>query len=210
MGRTNSPIWNISIPAGETYLIPQNGTMFEFLVQTGAVAVRTRTNQFIGQFNTYPNGTGEQNIEFEALEVKNLSATVTVAVSMFVGDSSFINRQLILAQGLTQQIIYPTAPKANVTATIDIVDLSGSPFTDLNSNQWIAINRVAILVFNLDTGATYLIQKAGTVTSNDNAGGAVYPLTSLNLPVNGNFRMATGGANINCIVSEIYQAVPQT
>jgi len=74
-------------------------------------------------------------------------------------------------------------------------------------NKWYAVNRVAILIFNPDAGVTLLLQKAGSVVANGPAIGIIYPTTSLRVDASGNYCLQLGGANINAVVSEIYNAV---
>jgi hypothetical protein len=54
------------------------------------------------------------------------------------------------------------------------------------------------------------LQLANATTSSGRAVAAIYPQTSLNLPVSGNYTMSVGGGNINVVASEIYSAIPAT
>lgn len=199
---------NASIPAGATVPFAATGTQFYVLAASAAVNIRPSK----GSFNLYNIGQGldlDETNAFSSLEVQNTTAN-PVAVSIFVGFDSFIDNTLILNNATNPSVAYPTYPTANAAATINIVDLSGTEFTDINGKKWIAVNRVAILIFNLDTGTTYLVQKSGSAVSNGPAIAVSYPSTAIRLDITGNYTMATGGGNINAIVSEIYNAIPST
>lgn len=199
---------NASIAAGETKSFAATGTQFYVLVTSAPINIRPSK----GSFNSYNVGQGldlDESNAFSALEVQN-TTTNPIAVSIFVGFDSFIDNTLILNNASNPAVALPTAPIPNVAATININDISGTSFTDINGKKWIAVNRVAILIFNVDTAATYLIQLAGANTATGKAIAASFPLTGLRLDVTGNYAMATGGGNINAIVSEIYNAIPST
>lgn len=203
-----SSVTNFTIPANSTTQVAGTGTQFYLLFTSAPVAIRPAK----GSFNTYNTGQGlgldDQNA-FASLEIQNTTAN-TIVVSLFIGFQEFIDRTLIINNVTQPAVAYPTYPVANAAATVTIADLSGTTFSDINGKKWIAVSRVAILVFNLDSGATYLIQKSGSAVSNGPAIGAVFPLTAVRLDISGNYTMATGGGNINVIVSEIYQALPST
>lgn len=203
-----SIIQSYTLPAGGTQPIAVVGTQFYILFTSAPILVRPSK----GSFNSYNTGQGlalDDENAFASLELKNNTANVIV-VSIFVGFQDFIDNTLIVNNVSNPAVAFPTYPVANAAATINIVDKSGGTFTDINGNNWIAINRVAILIFNLDSGATYLIQKSGSAVSNGPAVAAIFPLTAVRLDFSGNYTMATGGGNLNVIVSEIYQAIPQT
>lgn len=199
---------NASIPANSTLPFAAPGTQFYVLVTSAGINIRPSK----GSFNSYNVGQGLQlEIEnaFSSIEIQNVTAN-PIAVSVFVGFDSFIDNTLILNNASNPSVVLATYPTPSTAATIAIVDKSGVAFTDINGGKWIAVNRVAILVFNTDSGATYLVQKAGSAVGNGPAIAAVFPLTAIRLDVTGNYSMATGGGNLNVIVSEIYNAIPST
>lgn len=208
----DSTIWNFQIAPGATYLIDQDGTSFEFTVQTGPVAVRRRTGKFASQFNQFANGTGVSGVRFTSLEIQNLSKTVAVVCQMVVGSANFINHQLVVVQGGIggQAVVYPTYPTPSSAATVSFVDLSGSPFNDINGNKWLAIQRLAAVIGNVDSGITYILQNKGGKTTDTPAKAIIpiYPLTSWNEQISGDYDINAGGANINVIAHEIYQSIP--
>lgn len=205
-----NPIWNLSILPGRTGTITQNGTSFEFLVQTGPCKTRTSTRgKGFSPFSQYPNGTGAQGQAFDLIEIFNLSS-VPIVVSVAVGDDNFINRQLVIANAQFPQIVYPTYPTVNAATSVPIPDISGSEFFDINGNKWLAIQRIAILVTNPDSATSFLIQQFASVISNGPAVIEIFPEQNLQLPFSGDYMINTGGAPINAIVSEIYQSIPAT
>lgn len=211
-GARSSVVFNTIIPAGTTIPITNSGSEFYLLVVTLPVLIRPSN----GVFNQYVQGTGERFLDadaFSGLEIANPNA-LPVAVSIFIGWQTFVDNRLILSNGqgagVNSGVVYPTYPTANAAAVINFTDLSGSYFNDINGNRWIAVSRVAIVVCNIDSGTTFLIMKATAATASDPAIAAVYPLTSWNEPISGNYRMATGGGNINVIAHEIYAAIPAT
>jgi hypothetical protein len=203
----NNVTWNLAIPAGQTALIPQTGTFYEFLVATGRVAIRSGNNSFSGQYNDMQAGWGNRDLTFTKLEIQNLE-TFPVIISVVVGTGAFINRQLVLASNSTPDIVYPTYPIPLAATRIDIPDLSGTAFTDLDGNKWLAIQRVAILIFNQDSGTYNLLEYGSTNPSSKSV--AVIPPKPLPLKLEfaGNFSIYTGGSDVNMVVSEIYQSIP--
>lgn len=193
------------VAAGATLPIPCSGTQFYVIIATLPVNIRPAG----GIFNSYEKGTGLQldpTNAFDLLEVQNPNA-VAVVFQIFVGFDGFIDNRLILVQSANQQVVYGTYPVSNASATINITDISGSPFTDVNGNRWYALARVCIIVFNADSGTTYALQKASATASTDASVGIIQPLQNVRFDYSGNYRIRAGGV-INVIVSEIYEAIP--
>lgn len=203
-----SGVYNQSVAAGQTLPLTCVGTQFYVLFTSAPINIRPSK----GSFNSYNTGQGLQLDDenaFTQLELQNNTANAIV-VSVFVGFQEFIDKTLILNNVTNPNVAYPTYPTASAAATVNINDLSGQQFTDINGKKWYAISRVAILIFNTDTGTTYLVQLKGANTSNGKAIAAVYPSTAIRLDFSGDYALATGGANVNAIVSEIYNAIPAT
>lgn len=203
--RTSIFVTNVVQP-GKVLPVPVTGTTFYVTVATSKIKIRPRN----GIFNEYMAGTGldlDLVNAFDLLEVKNENA-FPVVFQIFVGFDRFIDKRLILTQTGQGAVAFPTAPTANSVAVINIEDKSGNLFTDINGNDFYALWREEFVIFNLDTGATILVQKADTVVANDLAIGAVYPVTAIRFPLSGNYRLNVGGGNINAIVHEVYQALP--
>jgi hypothetical protein len=197
------------VAANGTLPLRVSGSQFYMLASSAAVDIRPMAAGSVGFFDTIVTGTGKNFNDinaFEQLEVKN-NNNFAVVFSLFVGWDDYIDKRLIVASNTNPQVAYPTYPTPNAAAIVDITDLSGQAFTDINGGKWYAINRVAILIFNPDTGVTLLVQKATSIVGNGPAVGIVYPQTSLRLDFSGNYRLNLGGANINAVVTEIYNSV---
>ena len=197
----------VPIAPGASVTISGVGTMVYLPLATNLVNVRTRGRHGTSAYMLLSQGMGIRDQEFEQVDLQNPNATIVV-VQVWTGLSNFIDRRLILANQSTPNVIFPTYPTANAAASVNFVDKSGSVFVDINLNVWIALYRVALIVCNVDNGITFLLQKSGATTSSGPAVAAIYPLTSLNLPVAGDYTINVGGANINVIGSEIYSAIP--
>lgn len=204
--------YNFSIPAGQTFTQPAFGTRAYLVVATASVNMRVRGRDYgAGAYSLFSQGTGvgEPNAaeQFDVVDIQNFNG-YAVVVSLWVGYADFIDNRLILDATINKAVTYPTQPVAGAT-NINIPDISGTNFTDINGKGWIAISRVAIIISNLDTGVTLLLQAAGAST----ASGPAVLMSPPGLPVShsssGNFSINVGGGAINAIVSEIYQAIPQ-
>lgn len=205
--RTSLTYTNV-VPAGGTLEVPAAGTQFYLIFSTAALNIRPSG----GVFSPYQQGTGLQLVEanaFNLIEVQNLNAG-PVVFQLFIGFDQFIDNRLVLDQSLTPTVAYPTYPVASAGTAVAINDLSTLSFTDINGKKWFAIQRLSIIVCNPDTGVTLNLQKSAAATSNGPSIAVIYPQTSLNLPVSGNYSLSTGGGAINAIVSELYQAIAAT
>lgn len=202
---------SFSLAAGQNKTLTQRGTQYYLNVCTLAINVRARgKNKGAGDYNLIP--VGKQIISVDAFDFIDLQNpnSVPVTVSIWVGFDDFVDRTLILANATQPQVLYPTYPVANAAAIVQIRDLSGTQFEDLNGNLWLALFRVCIYVFNLDTGTTTLLYAKGGSGSSP-AGGVIYPAPlPIRFDVAGDFDINLGGATINMIVSEVYQAIPAT
>lgn len=204
--RTSVVLTNQVLP-GQTIPMPATGTQFYIIATTAELYIRPSG----GAFNPYNQGQGLQLDlvnAFDLIEVQNRSA-LPIAFAIFIGFDQYIDKTFILNQNFVKQVAYPTAPEVSETV-IDIPDLSGAPFDDINGGKWYALSREAIYVFNPDTGVTLSLLAAGATAPSDPAVAMIYPTTSLRYPSSGNFRITAGGGPINVIVSEIYQAIPRT
>lgn len=205
--RTSLFVSNL-IPAGGTLPVPVSGTSFYVTVATAPFLIRPSG----GVFNTYDVGTGldlEEINSFSLLEVSNPNA-FPVVFQLFVGFDKFIDKRLILSQTNLNVVARPTAPLPNTETAIEIDDISGQVFTDINGDEWYAIQRVALIISNTDGGVDLLLQESGSAVSNGPAIAAIFAKTSLRLEVAGDYSLSVGGGNINAVVSELYQAIPKT
>lgn len=195
------------IPALGTLPVPVTGNQFYVTATSAPIEIRPSG----GSKNRYYTGTGllvPLENAFELLEISNPN-NFQIAFEIFYGFDTFIDKRLIVSQQENPQIAYPTYTTPSSAALVDIIDKSGQLIADINGGEWYAIQRQAIIVCNTDSGVTLLLQKANSVVANGPAIAAIYPLTSLNYPVEGDYRLHLGGANINAVVSEIYSAIPK-
>jgi hypothetical protein len=205
-GRGSVRVANI-IGANGFLKIPSQGTQFYFRTLTAPILVKETG----GVFSTYAQGEGLNVVvenAFDLVELKNPN-NFPVVFELFIGFGGFIDNKLIFAWNNVPNVAFPTQPTAGAT-NINIVDKSGTAIQDVNGNKFYALQRLAIVVSNIDAGNTYLIQKLGSVAPNGPAIAAVFPTTSIRLDVGGDYCMNVGGGAINVIVSEIYAAIPAT
>ena len=188
--------------------VTQSGTQFYVSSCSAPVLIQPIRAGAIGATNLFGNGQGQTVADgFETLKIANTQPFPLVAL-VWVGFDEFINNQLVLAGTTAQQIAFPTYQSPGSATHVAINDLSGQVFTDINGKKWGAINRVAILVFNTDSGTTLLLQKAGAATASGVAVGVIYPVTPIRFDFGGNYSLDIGGGNINAVVSEIYLSIP--
>jgi hypothetical protein len=195
-----------TIAAGVTIPFAAAGTNFYFAASSASLQVR----QAGGEFIDYVQGTGynkRNNGAFASIEVKNTNS-FPVAFQMFVGFDEFIDKRIFNVNTTTPNVAYPTYSIPLGAVAVAITDLSGQGFFDIDGNPWLALSRIAIVISNLDTANTLLVQKEGSVIQNGPAIAAVFPLTSWIEPLSGDFSLNIGGGNINALVHEIYQAIP--
>jgi len=194
------------IAAGDTLQISCYGTQFYFRTATAELLVRPLPG---GVFSQYGVGEGLQLDEsntFSMVEVQNANA-FPVVFELFVGFQGFIDNKLIIASSLYPQVAYPTYPTPNAATSVAINDLSATKFADINGSEWYALARVAIIISNLDTGVTMLLQESGSLVANGPAVAGIQPATSLRYDSSGDFSLNIGGAVINAVVSEIYTVI---
>ena len=185
-----------------------SGNKFYVISCSSPLSIQPQRAGSMGATNSYGVFQGsEVQTGFDTLIVSNPTAYPIVGI-IWVGFDEFINNQLALVGTTFQNVAYPTYSAPNSAAVVNIPDLSGQPFYDINGKRWGAISRVCIEVFNLDTGVTMLLQKYGSAISNGAAVGACYPVTPIRFDFGGNYTLNIGGGNINAVVNEIYQAIP--
>lgn len=197
------------VVAGGTLPLRVTGSQYYMLTCSAPVNIRPMAAGSVGFFDSHSTGTGKEFGDvnaFEQLEIFNPNS-FTVVFSLFIGWDGFIDKRLIVAGNVNPAVLFPTYQTPNTAPVVNINDLAGQSFVDINNGKWYAINRVAIQIFNPDPGVTLLLQKAGAVAANGPAVGIIYPQTSLSIPASGNYCLQLGGANINAIVSEVYNSV---
>lgn len=197
---------NLPIAAGATVRANSRGTQAYLVVATASVNMRPLGGDFV----QYSVGTGINTVQpFNDVEIENFNA-FGVVISLWCGFDSFIDNRLIIANASNPIIPFPTYGVPESANFINIVDLTGGAFSDINGTVWLALYRVAILIFNLDAGDTYQLygySPAGTAGSSAVAAIPPAPLP-LRLDMSGNYTINTGGSPVNMIVSELYSVIP--
>lgn len=203
--RRTAQIVNTIIPANSTLPISQAGLGFYIIAASYPVDIRPSG----GSFNAYYTGTGGKADPlngFSGLEVRNNSNN-PITLSLWVGFGDYIDNRLIQVSDLFNTVVYPTYPVASAASNLLIPDLTGQKFTDINGNLWLALNRISILITNFDTA------NAMPLKDSANAVGSIFaclPNTSAILNVSGDYRITLGSTPLNCVVSEIYNAITPT
>ena len=189
-------------------VIAQAGNRFYVQASSAPIGIQAVRAGNVSATNTFGTAQGQPVQDgFDTLTVKNYTLNPVVAL-VWVGYDDFIDNQLTLVQTTFAQVAYPTYPSANAAANVNIPDLTGTSFLDINGKKWGAIQRVCILIFNVDSGVSLILQKAGAGTGTGPGVGFIYPLTPVRFDFSGNYCLNLGGASINAIVSEIYNAIP--
>ncbi len=188
--------------------LTQAGSFFYVIACSVPVSIQAVRAGAIGATNVFGAGQGQPVSDgFDTLAIKNYQLIPAVAL-IWVGYDAIINNQLLLVSSSYQNIVNPVYNVPNSAGRVDIDDISGRFFTDLSGKKWGALQRVAIEVFNLDTGTTMLLQKKGATTAVGPAVGAIFPATPIRFDFGGDYCITLGGAVINAIVNEIYSAFP--
>jgi hypothetical protein len=187
--------------------LTQAGDRFYVIATSAPVAIQSLRAGNVGATNSFQNGQGQTVSQgFDTLAIKNFNAFPIVAL-VWIGFEDFINDQLVLNQTSTPQVTNPTQPIATGSAgDIQIPDLSGQQFTDINGKKWYAISRVAIIISNISPSVLTL-QKFGNTSATGNA----VLMIPAGLPIahnsSGSFTISVGGGPVQAIVSEIYNSI---
>lgn len=198
---------NMSLPAGQTVRAMSSGTQAYLVVATAPVNMRPLG----GDFTTFNQGTGiATRTPFQYVELNNFQS-YPVVVSLWVGWDTFIDKRLIVNNASQPNIAFPTYPTPNTALFINIVDLSGGAFTDINGNLWLALYRQSILISNFSSGTYNLGGYSPIGASTGTSIGIIPPApTPVRYDVSGNFTIQTGGTPVNMVVSEIYSCIAGT
>ncbi len=192
------------IPAGKPLTIFQAGSRFYLIVATGVLTVKPNNSSA----NEYVQGTGlivEDSNFFNQIRIENKTAN-PIVLQIFVGFGDYIDNRLIVYDPSVLQVPYSTSGVPNTLNEILIPDLSATPILDANGTKYLALNRIAIYISNVDNGDAYDLQNlAGT-----KAVLAVQPLTNIVFPCSGSLKLKVPTGTINAVVSEIYNAILPT
>ena len=194
----------MSIPAGQVQRATSSGTQVYLVIATAPVNMRPAGGDFV----TYNQGTGvNTSQQFSFVEIQNFQS-FPVVVSVWIGYDSFIDRRLILANSQTPDIAFPTYKTPNSANFVNIVDLSGGAFLDINNTQWLALYRKSIIISNLSSGS-YLLNPYSPIGAGSTSGIGIIPPspTPIKYDIAGNYTINTGGGPVNMVVCEIYSAI---
>ena len=200
----SSQIVTSIVQAGQPYPIRQTGEAFYLTLASGPLWIQPEG----GSLDQYSQGTGKRqdpSLPFKGLQIFNRTSKAIV-FQLRDGYGDYIDNRVILANGLVSDVVLPTSPVANSLNEIDIPDLSSTSILDVNGVAWLAIQRKAIYISNLDTASAYNLEGLDSHLVVITA----HPQSALVFPVAGNFRIKLPLSNINAIVSEIYEAVLPT
>jgi hypothetical protein len=201
------------IAAGATVVIQATGLHAYFIICSApnGVMMRLRGADWVGEFVPAYQGTGYDaplsDDPFTSVDIKNTSS-LPITVVLWAGWANFRDQRLILANSSIPNIINPLYSGMTPAASVQVPDLSGTIFSDVNGTKWIAIARIGILLSNNDPSNEWMVQKFASVGFND--GSTVFiiqPETEIQLPVSGNYSVFPAAGNVTGTISEIYQAV---
>lgn len=198
-----------SLAAGSSIAQNAYGTNAYLFICSALVNMRVRGVKYgTGTYSTFSQATGiKTKVPFDTVEIQNENA-FAVAIQLWVGDDDFIDNRSNLPSSNPDvpNIVFngKTSP-----ASVLIPDLSGNPFFDNNGLQWIAIQRLKIIICNQDTGGNVIqIQSQTSAAYNDGTGTLIVPaLQDIEYTTGGDFSAWSAGGTIIGIISEIYQAI---
>jgi hypothetical protein len=212
MKNSGGQIFNLPLAAGQTITQPGSGTRAYLVIATAPVNMRARGAAYgTTSYSLFEQGqgisqAGEDAVPFDVVDIQNPNA-VPIVISIWIGFSDFIDNRLILANATVQNIANPVYPVANAALNVQIPDLTGGSFFDINGKLWLPLYRIAIEVFNTSNADIYFLQKLGATGLADGSIGAVQPLTPVRFDVSGDYSIIQAAA-INAIINEIYAAIP--
>lgn len=203
-GGTGGRIIVVPLAALASTQLAATGSCAYLVIATASVNMRADSNDF----NPYYQGTGLSSVlPFTMITLQNPN-NFPIAIALWVGYDSYIDRRLILNTFSQPNVVKPLVKIPGTVGYVDIPDLSGTVFADINGNSWIAIQRVQILISNVDTVNLALLQNFGNTVFNTGSIFAIQPLTEIGLNVQGSYTLVQNGGTLNCIVSEVYSAIP--
>jgi hypothetical protein len=183
----SSIVITVTIPANGVLPYPVYGESFYFLGATAPIEAKTDKTSY----KPYRKGTGENfpaELRFTRLEIKNDNA-FAVQVTLWAGFGQYIDNRFEIVDTFTS-IQGWVSSQINAGAS---AIFTGAPVGS-------QIQRKAIVVSNIDANNTLVIRD-----KNNNFCCAVFPNTSITLPISGEVRVFNPtGANIQCYVSEVW------
>lgn len=203
------------LPAGASQYFPMTGEFFYVEASSGQINIAPNCAYGKGPENPYGTGTGlrvDRINAFTGLQIRNPNPDEPVFFQLKCGFDSFIDNRFISTDFLFSQVIKKTYSIFHdlPTKIVTITDLSGTIITDNNGNQWYAVNRQLLCLFNSSSDDYWFLQNSGQTTEE----GLVHPLQSIQLPIGGDFKViqnhaTIGDTDVNGVVSEIYNCLPK-
>jgi len=183
----SSFVVKVSIAAGAIYSLPCYGDSFYLLGATLPVEIKTD----LTAYKPYRKGTGEkfpEQLRFGRIEVLNPNVDAVV-LTLWVGFGEYIDNRFEILENYT-------VVQGSSTVTIG----AGATVTFTGAVTGQNIQRKAFLISNLDPSNPVILR--------DSAGNncaAVFPQTSVMIPVSGEIRVHNStGAAISVYMSEIF------
>jgi len=190
----------IVLTPGQLLAIPVAGTRFYIVDSNTSDYIGIKTDRTVEElFNAGCGKAFPDDQYFTGLEVRNTSLVNTVTIVLFAGFGDYIDRRLTVVDGRFNSVVpVREAPTRMLSyASVSIPAVTTVTFSTLPS--W-AIRRKSFLVSNMDLANSLLIQD-----DSGNPGLAVFPLTSIIIPVSTAVKVRNGTASaIVCYINEVF------
>jgi hypothetical protein len=193
------------IPAGEHQTLPGSGDRFFLVVASGALKLKPDTQAENLFWPSQGLRFDREKKPFEQIEVFNPNS-FAVYYELFVGFDEFDDRRFT---GLALQFkrvlvsIYDYVASGAPAIPIDVPDQSGSVITDDNGDEFYAVNRDLLFVFNGHATEGLYIQM--------NGGPKLVPIFGLQgsqYQLTGDLEVSANGGGGLPMVSELYNCLP--
>lgn len=189
---------------GETRPLSAPGWTFYVIAASRELFIRPDT----GSENPYTSGTGldlDQSNAFTTLQVRNPSVTEAAYIDIFIGFDSYIDKRLIYPSIYFKRIlrsVYNYVDAGAPAADIAVPDLSGTVITDLNGDEFFALERLLLICFNGHaTDGLYISSGGDEVVP-------IFGQTGIQLPLTGDLEVTAAGGGGLPMISEVYNCVP--
>lgn len=175
------------IVAGGVFPVIQYGETYYLVDSTGPIDIATNYSPR----KQYRKGQGEKvpsEQRFTRLELHNPNS-FDISFRLWVGFGDFLDRTAEVIEGYTRVVGYPST---SIPAVDEVVS-TGDP-------QGIYVQRKQIIVSNLDQVNNLFLKD-----ENNNYVCAVFPLTSITIPVSGPIKVVNeNGSPVNVCLSEVW------
>ncbi len=190
----------IVLPPSGSLSIPVTGTRFYITEQNSGTYIGIKTEKTVEEMFTVGTGKAFPDDQyFTNLEIRNLSATLTVTLTLFAGFGDYIDRRLTVVDDRFNSTINVREAATRSLARTSF-SIPGVTTVTFNTVPAWALRRKAFLISNMDLANSLLLQ--------DNAGNpglAVFPSTSITVPISAEVRVSNITASaIVCYITEIF------